>query len=84
MIYTANGNEDDIVAPYNGFDLFNALREAETATQARKAVIRIVTALPRNDISRIVKKYIKTETPVVFTKGNGWEQLEGCLLDRMD
>ena len=27
---------------------------------------------------------MKTETPVIFTKGNGWEQLEGCLLDRMD
>lgn len=84
MMYNTNGKEEGLLADFNGFDLYKSLRAAETNSDVKKAAVRIVTALPRNDISRLVKKYFKTETPVVFTKGNDWEQLEGCLLDRMD
>lgn len=87
MMYTSGGNEDDLAANINGFDLYRILREEEGKRAVRKAAVRIVTALPRNDISSLAEKLFKEssfEEPIVFTKGNGWEQLEGCLIDRMD
>ncbi len=87
MMYTSGGGEDDLATNINGFDLYRILREEEGKRDVRKAAVRLVTALPRNDISRLVEKHFKNssfEKPIVFTKGNGWEQLEGCLIDRMD
>lgn len=84
MMYTSDGNEDSPSALFNGFDLYQSLREAEMKGGRRKAAVRIITALPRNEVSRLAKKYIGGDPPVVFTKGNDWEQLKGCLLDRMD
>ena len=47
--------------------------------------MRIITALPRNDLSHLTEQYVKNASaPIVFTKGDGWEMLWGCLLDRMD
>lgn len=84
MMYTIDGKEDSPMALFNGFDLYNALRDAEVKSQKRRAVVRVITALPRNDVSRLFKKHVTAEPPAVFTKGNRWEQLEGCLRDRMD
>lgn len=84
MMYTSDGEDDSPMSLFNGFDLYNALREAEIKENARRAAVRVITALPRNDVSRMVKSCLTVEPPVVFTKGNDWEQLEGCLRDRMD
>ena len=84
MMYSVDGKDSAALLPFNGLDLLLSLRKAEAKKHSRKAAVRIVTALPRNDLSRLVKNYIKIDSPTVFTKGNGWEQLEGCILDRMD
>lgn len=84
MMYTSDGEDNSPLAPFNGFDLYEALRNEEMMKNARKAAVRVITALPRNDVSRMVKSCLTVEPPVVFTKGNDWEQLEGCLRDRMD
>ena len=84
MMYSVNGIDSAALLPFNGLDLLLSLRKAEVKKASRSAAVRIVTALPRNDLSRLVKNYIKIDSPIVFTKGNGWEQLEGCILDRMD
>ena len=96
MMYTASGRNDDNLIPFNGFDLIASLRKKEVKLRKdaekkkdvmlfpRKAAVRIVTALPRNDLSRLVNKSFKIESPSIFTKGNGWAQLKVCLVDRMD
>lgn len=80
MMYLLNGGQ----MPFNGFDLLFSLRKAEAQTGARKAAVRVITALPRNTLSSLVQDCLHIESPVIFTKGNGWEQLKGCLIDRMD
>jgi len=84
MMYSVNGDDSAALLPFNGLDLLLSLRKAEVKKSSRRAAVRIVTALPRNDLSRLFKNYIKIESPTVFTKGNGWERLEGCIADRMD
>ncbi len=84
MMYTATGKRDEDLLPFNGFDLVRTLRKAEAKNNLRKAAIRVITALPRNELASLVTKRLKIESPNIFTKGNGWKQLEGCLVERMD
>lgn len=66
--------------PFDGLDLYLGIRE-----QSPFSTVRIITSLPRNEISAILgEEGVKLLINHLFTKGNGWEQLEGCLLDRMD
>ena len=71
---------------FDGFDIYKAIRDGEGRRKSvRKAEIRIVTSLPRNEVSILSGKYLeKVETPKVFTKGKDWNQLQACLIDRMD
>ena len=71
---------------FNGFDLYKAVRDGEGRKKSvLKAAIRIVTSLPRNEVSILSGKYLeKVEAPKVFTKGKDWNQLQACLIDRMD
>lgn len=70
--------------PFNGLDLYKAIRSSDIR-KGRKTAVRIITALPRNDLSHLTEQYLKNAAaPIVFTKGDGWEMLWGCLLDRMD
>ena len=89
LLYASNMYDDDTL-PFNGFDLYNFLRSEESkilnykCCPRRKAAVRIVTSLPRYEVSCLVKKHFDKETPVIFTKGYGWPQLEGFLKDGMD
>ena len=67
---------------FNGLDLYKTIKNADTAS-GKKTAVRIITALPRNDLSHLAEKF-KLPAPIVFTKSDGKEQLAGCLLDRMD
>ena len=70
--------------PFNGLDLYKAIRSSDIR-KGRKTAVRIITALPRNDLSHLTEHYMKNAAdPIVFTKGDGWKMLCGCLLDRMD
>lgn len=84
MLYTSTGKSDENLLPFNGFDLVRSLRKEEVAKDRRKSAVRIITALPRHDLARLVNRRLKIESPDIFTKGNGWGQLKGCLVDRMD
>lgn len=96
LLFTETGKDEDNLLPFNGLDLLGRLRLEEmglslpSVSEKRrkeavpKTTVRIVSAVPRNVISRLVERYMGGESPVVFTKGNGWEQLRGCLNDRMD
>lgn len=96
LLFTETGKDEDNLLPFNGLDLLGRLRLEEMGLSMRsisekrrkeavpKTTVRIVSAVPRNVISRLVERYLGGESPVVFTKGNGWEQLRGCLIDRMD
>ena len=89
LMYSSGGKDNDIL-PFNGLDLYDDLRKAENSKNAKAAkdgqysiahaaAVRIVTAVPRNDI-----KTFMVDPPRVFTKGNGWDQLEACMRERMD
>lgn len=89
LMYSTKGQDNDIL-PFNGLDLYDDLRQAENRRNAKAsksdkgsnvhvAAVRIVTAVPRNDI-----KTFMVDPPRIFTKGNGWDQLEACMRERMD
>ena len=88
LMYSTNGEDRDIL-PFNGLDLYRILREEEInkdiaayeqeGSTVRKAAVRIVTSVPRNDIMSF-----DARAPRIFTKGNGWDQLTACMADRMD
>lgn len=89
LLYTESGKAGDYILPFNGLDLLGDLRLAESRVitkrgTVRHAAVRIVSSLPRDVISRLVGLHTGMDTPTVFTKGGGWEQLQGCLIDRMD
>ncbi len=89
LLFTESGKAGDYLLPFNGLDLLEELRRAESCVVSergtvRHAAVRIVSALPRDVISRLVEMHKGMESPAVFTKGGGWEQLQGCLIDRMD
>ena len=66
--------------PFNGLDLLRLVR-----TNSPYSTVRIITSLPRNEISHVLGEE-KIDLPMnhIFTKSNGWLQLEGCLCDRRD
>ena len=89
LLFTESGRPGDYLLPFNGLDLLGDLRLAESRVisergTVRHAAVRIVSALPRDVISRLVGMHKGMESPAVFTKGGGWEQLQGSLIDRMD
>ena len=89
LLFTESGKANDYLLPFNGLDLLAELRSAEsevisTAESVCHAVVRIVSAIPRGVISGLVKMNKGMESPSVFTKGGGPEQLQGALIDRMD
>lgn len=89
LLYTESGKAGDYILPFNGLDLLGDLRLAESRVitkrgTVRHAAVRIVSSLPRDVISRLVGLHTGMDSPTVFTKGGGWEQLQGCLTDRMD
>ena len=86
LMYKDNNGDADRWLDFNGFDLYQAIRNGEGRRKAvRKAAIRIVTSLPRNEVSLLSEKYLyKVKPPKVFTKGKDWYQLQACLIDRMD
>lgn len=66
--------------PLDGLDLLCSIRN-----NSPFSTVRIITSLPRNEISTILgKEEIDLPMNHIFTKGNGWLQLEGCLYDRLD
>jgi CheY-like chemotaxis protein len=83
MFYEA-GKAGLALCPFNGLDLYKEIRRADRWA-GRKTAVRVITAVPRNDFFHITEKFIGSEdAPGIFTKGDGPEQLKGCLLDRMD
>lgn len=74
MMYYENSGKGRAWLPFNGLDLYRDLQNK---------VVRLITSLPRNEISRISKDCNLYE-PVVLTKGGGWEQLKRNLRDRME
>ena len=71
----------DVWLPFNGLDLLRLAR-----INSPFSTVRIITSLPRNEISTILGEEKKLELPInhVFTKSNGWDQLKICLGDRRD
>ena len=66
--------------PFNGLDLLRRVR-----IYSPYSVVRVITSLPRNEISAILGE-VNMDLPMhhIFTKSNGWNQLENCLCDRKD
>lgn len=73
MMYYENSGEGRTWLPFNGLDLYHEVQDK---------VVRLITGLPRNEISRITKK-CGLFSPVVITKSGGWEQLKSNLRGRM-
>lgn len=72
--------KDGIWLPFSGLDLYGIIKDKNPY-----CTVRVITSLPRNEIGAITSKSnIKLPLSHIFTKGNGWEKLEGCLLDRID
>ncbi len=66
--------------PFNGIDLLCSIRK-----NIPYNTVRIITSLPRHEVGSILKEEgVVVPMNQIFTKGNGWPQLEGCLYDRMD
>ncbi|MBR6869588.1 MAG: response regulator transcription factor [Bacteroidales bacterium] len=82
MMFCDPEKKDKTWLSFNGLDLYKTIKSADSVS-GKKTAVRIITALPRNDLSHLAEKF-KLPTPIVFTKGDGWEQLCGCLQDRMD
>ncbi len=84
LMFYQPGQTDLALCPFNGLDLYKEIRRADRWA-GRKTAVRVVTAVPRNDFSHITEMFLDSEeAPGIFTKGDGVEQLKGCLLDRMD
>ena len=84
LLFYEAGQSGLALFPFNGLDLYREIRRADRWA-GRKTAVRVITAVPRNDFFHITEKFIGSEdAPGVFTKGDGPEQLKGCLLDRMD
>lgn len=84
MLFNVPGQDDRALCSFNGLDLYKEIRRADRWS-GRKTAVRVVTAVPRNDFSHITEMFLDSEeAPGVFTKGDGVEQLKGCLLNRMD
>lgn len=66
--------------PFNGIDLLCCIRK-----NIPYNTVRIITSLPRHEVGSILREEgVVVPMNQIFTKGNGWPQLEGCLYDRMD
>lgn len=76
LLYMENG----IWLPFSGLDLYGIVKDKNPY-----CTVRVITSLPRNEIGAITSKS-KIVLPLshIFTKGNGLEKLEGCLIDRID
>ena len=84
MMFYEPGQADLALCPFDGLDLYKEIRRADRWA-GRKTAVKVVTAVPRNDFFHITDTFLDSEeAPGVFTKGDGPEQLKGCLLDRMD
>lgn len=66
--------DSDTWLSFNGFDLLEAIPPYCT--------VRIITSLPRQTVSNICNHNIRTGQ--IITKSKGWQQLEGCLYDKLE
>lgn len=66
--------DSDTWLSYNGFDLLEAIPPYCT--------VRIITSLPRQTVSNICNHNIRPGQ--IITKSKGWQQLEGCLYDKLE
>ena len=74
------GKDNETWLPFNGLDLLCGIRK-----NIPYSTVRVITSLPRHEVGSILKEEgIVIPMNQIFTKGNGWPQLEGCLYDRLD
>lgn len=72
--------DEKTLLPFSGIDLLCSIRKDIPFN-----TVRIITSLPRHEVGSILKEEnVVVPMNQIFTKGNGWPQLEGCLYDRLD